>query len=101
MDYIAQQPPLSMEIPRQEYWTALPFPPPGCLPDPGIKPASPALAGRFFTTAPLGGPIRLLLLIMQMGRLRLREMQVDDITVPELLHLEPRSNRNNISDGAA
>ena len=49
----------------------------------------------------LGGPAMLLLLIMQMGRLRLREMQGDDITVPELLHLEPRSNRNSISDGAA
>ena len=37
---------------RQEYWSRLPFPPPGDLPDPGIEPmslASPALAGRFFT----------------------------------------------------
>ena len=38
---------------RQEYWSKLPFPPPGDLPDPGIEPTSPALAGRFFTTAPL------------------------------------------------
>ena len=39
---------------RQEYWSGLPCPPPGDLPDPGIKPAfllSPALAGRFFTTS--------------------------------------------------
>ena len=38
---------------RQEYRSGLPCPPPGDLPDPGIKPASimsPALAGRFFTT---------------------------------------------------
>ena len=34
---------------RQEYWSGLPFPP-GDLPDPGIKPASPTLAGGFFTT---------------------------------------------------
>ena len=50
---VALQAPLSMEFSRQEYWRALPFPPPGDLPDPGIKPkflASPALAGRFFTT---------------------------------------------------
>ena len=33
----------------QEYWSRLPFPTPGDLPDPGIEPASPALAGRFFT----------------------------------------------------
>ena len=35
---------------RQEHWSGLPFPPPRDLPNPGIKPASPALAGRFFTT---------------------------------------------------
>ena len=34
----------------QEYWSGLAFPPPGGLPDPGIKPESPALAGAFFTT---------------------------------------------------
>ena len=39
---------------RQEYWSGLPFPPPGALPDPGIEPASPILAGRFFTTESLG-----------------------------------------------
>ena len=43
---VAQQAPCSMEFSRQEYWSGLPFPPPGDLPDPGIKPvifASPAL----------------------------------------------------------
>ena len=37
----ACQVPLSVGIPRQEYWSGLPFPPPGHLPDPGIKPVSP------------------------------------------------------------
>ena len=49
---VTLQPSLSMRFPRQEYWSGLPCPPPGDLPDPGIKPASlmsPALAGRFFT----------------------------------------------------
>ena len=41
--------PLSLGFPRQEYWSGLPFPSPGYLPDPGIKPASPVLAGKFFT----------------------------------------------------
>ena len=46
----------SMEFSRQEYWSGLPFPPPGDLPNPGIgkKPVSltsPALAGGFFTTS--------------------------------------------------
>ena len=41
---------------RQEYWSGLPFPSPGDLPDPGIEPLSltPALAGRFFTISPPG-----------------------------------------------
>ena len=41
---------------RQEYWSGLPFPPPRALPDPGIKPTSPSLAGRFFTTKPCRKP---------------------------------------------
>ena len=44
---------------RQEYWSGLPFPPPGNLPDPGIKPkslVSSVLAGRFFTNEPPGKP---------------------------------------------
>ena len=51
---------LSMGFSRQEYWSGLPFPPPGDLPDPGIKPASPvALTGRFFTADPPRKPIPL------------------------------------------
>ena len=48
---------LSMEFPRQEYWTELPFTNSGDLPNPGIEPASlmsPALAGGFFTTGASG-----------------------------------------------
>ena len=51
--------PLSMEFSRQEYWHGLPFPTPGDLPNPGTEPmapATPALAGRFFTIEPLGKP---------------------------------------------
>ena len=40
---IAHQTPLSMGFSRQEYWSGLPFPPPGALPNPGIEPGSPAL----------------------------------------------------------
>ena len=39
---VAHQTPLSMGFSRQEYWSELPFPPPGSLPDSGIKPAFPA-----------------------------------------------------------
>ena len=40
---VACQAPLSMKFSRQEYWSGLPFPSPGDLPDPGIEPRSPAL----------------------------------------------------------
>ena len=47
-----------MRFSRHEYWRGLPFPPLGDLPNPGIEPASPALAGEFFlTTEPPGKPL--------------------------------------------
>ena len=55
----AHQATLSVGLSRQEYWSRLPFPSPGDLPDPGIKPsspASPALASGFFTTELPGKP---------------------------------------------
>ena len=51
---VARQASLSMGFPRQECWNGLPFPSPGDLPDPGIEPASPALAGECFSTVPPG-----------------------------------------------
>ena len=43
---------MTMGFPRQEYWSGLPVPSPRDLLNPGIKPASPALVGGFFTTEP-------------------------------------------------
>ena len=57
---VACQAPLSMGFPRQESWGGLSFPSPRDLPDPRIKLAFPALAGRFFTTEPPGKPITVL-----------------------------------------
>ena len=58
---VAHQAPLSMGFPRQEYWSGLPFLSPEYLPDPGIKPSSPALTGRFVTTEPPGKSYHFLL----------------------------------------
>ena len=49
---VAHQAPLSVGFSRQEYWSGLPFPSVGDLPEPGIEPKSSALTGRFFTAAP-------------------------------------------------
>ena len=51
---VAHQVALSMGFSRQEYWSRLPCPPPGDLPDPGMEPMTPALAGRFFTSNTTG-----------------------------------------------
>ena len=51
---VAHQAPLSMEFSRQEYWSGLTFPSPGDLPDPGIKPGSPALQAGSLPSEPPG-----------------------------------------------
>ena len=48
---VALQAPLSLEFSRQEYWSGLPFPTPGNLPNPRIELTSPELMGGLFTTA--------------------------------------------------
>ena len=53
---VAHRAPLSMGFSRQEYWRGLPFPPPGDLPDPGIKPVSPALQANSSLLSPRGSP---------------------------------------------
>ena len=55
---VAYQAPPSMGFSRQEYWSGLPFPSPGDLPDPGIKPMSPSLQGGSLPAEPAGKPGR-------------------------------------------
>ena len=54
---VACQAPPSMGFSRQEYWSGLPFPSPGHLPNPGIKPRSPALQADALTSEPSGKPL--------------------------------------------
>ena len=71
---VVHQAPRSMRFSRQEYWSGLPFPPPGDLPNPGIEPVSlmfPASAGGFLTTEPPGQPKRILL--PKIGRMYLEQ----------------------------
>ena len=72
---VVYQAPLSMGFSKQEYWSGLPCPPPGDLPNSGIEPTSlvsPALAGGFFTTEPPEKPtLRLLLLLSHFTCVRL------------------------------
>ena len=55
---VAHQTPLSMGFSRQEYWSGLPFPSPGDLPDPGIEPRFPALQADTLTSEPPGNSRR-------------------------------------------
>ena len=54
---VAYQDPPSMGFSRQEYWSGVSFPSPGDLPNPGIEPPSPALAGDSLPLSHLGSPI--------------------------------------------
>ena len=54
---VAHQAPLSMEFSRQEYWSRLPFPSPGDLPDPRIELGSPALQADSLPSEPPGKPL--------------------------------------------
>ena len=58
---VARQAPPSMEFSRQKYWSGLPFPSPGDLPNPGIKPVSPALRADSLRLYHLGSPLRVYL----------------------------------------
>ena len=74
---VAHQAPLSMEFFRQEYWSGLPFPSPGDIPDPSIKPRSPALQADALPLEPPGKPnvvYTILPLVYQIGKLRLEEI---------------------------
>ena len=59
----SRQAPLSMEFSREEYWSALPFPPPGDLPDPGIEPSSPVLQADSLPSDPWENYTRMSLII--------------------------------------
>ena len=80
---VARQAPLSVAFSRQEDWSGLPCPPPGDLPDPGIKPTclvSEALAGRFLTTECHPGGI-----CFQMGNWTVRNGTVPLVTAGYLI----------------
>ena len=51
------------EFSRQEYWSGLPCPPPGNLPDSGIEPTPPALQADSLSTEPPGKPIQMIIII--------------------------------------
>ena len=55
---VAYKAPLSMEFSKQEYWSGLPFPSPGDLPNPGIEPGSPALQADTLPSELPGKPPR-------------------------------------------
>ena len=71
---VVHQASLSMGFPRQEYWSNLPFPSPGNLPNPGSEPTSPALADGVFTTEPPGKPLALLVEADKLSAQKLSQM---------------------------
>ena len=97
---VACQACLSMEFFRQEYWSELPFPTPGDLPDPGIKPTSPVspvLAGRFFTTSALGEPLRIKSRVSKYGRIATKMNKQKNVNHRKQAHFRDQNNvsKNN------
>ena len=86
---VPSQAPLSMGFPRQEYWSGLPLPFPGYLPDPGIESVSPLLAGGFFITEPPRKPQ--ILSVPKLGTLPVFQSpgQVPSYPIPSPYHLLP------------
>ena len=94
---VAPQAPLSMRFPMQEYWSRLTFPTPGDLPDPGTElesPSSPALAGRFLTTARLGSNGELF--HMPVGYLYIFFEKMSSLKKPSAHLLQNDSNQNSM-----
>ena len=65
---VAHQAPLSMGFSRQEYWSGLPFPSPGDLPNPGIEPRSPTSQADALTSAPPGKPLNIRILTSKISK---------------------------------
>ena len=85
---VAYQAPPSIRFPRQEYWSVLPFPSSEDLPDPGIKPGSPALLADALPSEPPGSPIHIRpLLIKLLGLFILRRSYFWDLSYYKILWL--------------
>ena len=70
---VAHQAPLSMEFPRQEHWSGLPFPSPGNLPGPGTAPVSPAFQAESLPLSHQGSP--------QILELQKKEEEADSVSI--------------------
>ena len=90
---VANQAPLSMGFSRQEYWSGLPFPSPGNLPDPGIEPRSPAQQTGAVTSEPPGKPKKVQIIFINLISLQLRIITY--ISLP-LKDCEHKSHTKNI-----
>ena len=89
---IIHQVPLSMGFSRQEYWRGLPFPTPGDLPYPGIKPTSLLVGSGFLTSEPSGKPNK-----FKFGT-NLHSIVFRNIVIREVLQ-SYRRNRDSLCDG--
>ena len=91
---LVHQAPVSMGFSRQKFWSGSPSPPQGDLPQPGIEPsspASPALAGRFFTTEPSGKLPQWYISIqnLQKKKKKKKVFYSDKITKPKIFRTWP------------
>ena len=99
---IVHQAPLSMEFPRQEYWSGLPFPSPEDLPNPGIKLLSPALWVDSLPLSHLGSPIHIekYLFIMVIIKSTFTDSKTHDFNISGIkIHFTIEDNSQFIDSG--
>ena len=94
---VGLQAPMSMEFSRQEYWSGLPFPTPGDLPNLGIKLVSLALAGGSFTTEPSEKPQNTMHWLENEPRSIAWKAAVFT-TIPPILHILVYFTQNSVSE---
>ena len=100
---VAHQAPPSMRFSRQEYWSGLPFPSPGDLPDPGIEPRSPAFQADALITEPLKTPTETMhkrlhyfkILVSTLSSIQYIQFEIKlhliiDVSVPQMFSLTQR-----------
>ena len=95
---IAHQAPLSTGLPRKGYWSGLPFPSPRDLPNSGIKPTFPELAGRFFTLEP-PGKSRSLCTCWKRTEINPWYRYIDYLHLLKIHYLKNSKFKNILSDG--
>ena len=98
---VSHQAPVSMEFSKQEYWSGLPRPPPGDLPNSGIKPRFPALQADSLPAEPLGKPVQYILIVCFIHSSLHLLTPIPILSCPHVYKMLPSQDKTNKKDCSA